>query len=237
MSFSTLCSIKNLTFRFEKKGGLFFNDVSCTIRAGQLYFLQGQNGCGKSTFLRLLQGNVQSQEVLTGTLCVHDQVYDLAAGPAQDLLGKMITAVPQHVHVALAMQMTALQNLQLARVAEYPTLGRLPVALQYDDLIRYVDLPLEKNVEQLSGGQRQLLTIMMSLQKSTNILVLDEPTAALDPFNAALVMDFVRTLTTQYAIAVIMVNHNSGQVKQCENAELLQVFIDAETGCRTLRMA
>ncbi len=67
---------------------------------------------------------------------------------------------------------------------------------------------LSDNVEQFSGGQRQALTLLMAVMSRPALLLLDEHTAALDPSNAALVMNLTKRFAESYNLTVMMVTHN-----------------------------
>ena len=71
---------------------------------------------------------------------------------------------------------------------------------------------LENKIEQpmgtLSGGQRQALTLLMSIMDSCKVLLLDEPTAALDPRSAEVVMKTADKLTTEFGLTTILITHN-----------------------------
>lgn len=67
---------------------------------------------------------------------------------------------------------------------------------------------LKDNVEQFSGGQRQALTLLMAVMSKPDLLLLDEHTAALDPTNAAIIMELTRKFAKEYNLTVMMVTHN-----------------------------
>ena len=70
---------------------------------------------------------------------------------------------------------------------------------------------LRDNVEQFSGGQRQALTLLMAVMSKPSLLLLDEHTAALDPTNAAIIMELTRKFAKEYNLTVMMVTHNMQQ--------------------------
>lgn len=70
---------------------------------------------------------------------------------------------------------------------------------------------LRDNVEQFSGGQRQALTLLMAVMSKPALLLLDEHTAALDPTNAAIIMELTRKFAKEYNLTVMMVTHNMQQ--------------------------
>jgi putative ABC transport system ATP-binding protein len=67
---------------------------------------------------------------------------------------------------------------------------------------------LKDNVELFSGGQRQALTLLMTVMSKPNLLLLDEHTAALDPRNAEMVMNLTRRFASEYRLTVLMITHN-----------------------------
>jgi putative ABC transport system ATP-binding protein len=82
----------------------------------------------------------------------------------------------------------------------------------FRDRLRELDMGLENrlkdNVDQLSGGQRQALTLLMAVLSEPAILLLDEHTAALDPRNAEIVMGLTRSFAERYKLTVMMITHN-----------------------------
>ena len=80
---------------------------------------------------------------------------------------------------------------------------------------------LNDNVEQFSGGQRQALTLLMTVLSNPEILLLDEHTAALDPTNAAIVMELTRKFAQENNLTVMMVTHNMQQALDYGNRLLM----------------
>ena len=80
---------------------------------------------------------------------------------------------------------------------------------------------LNDNVEQFSGGQRQALTLLMTVLSNPEILLLDEHTAALDPTNAAIVMELTKKFAQDNNLTVMMVTHNMQQALDYGNRLLM----------------
>jgi putative ABC transport system ATP-binding protein len=80
---------------------------------------------------------------------------------------------------------------------------------------------LGDNVELFSGGQRQALTLLMTVMSRPSLLLLDEHTAALDPRNAELVMDLTLRFATDYKLTVMMITHNMAHALQIGNRLLM----------------
>ena len=80
---------------------------------------------------------------------------------------------------------------------------------------------LNDNVELLSGGQRQALTLLMAVLSKPSLLLLDEHTAALDPTNAALIMRLTKKFAEDYKLTVMMITHNMQQALDYGNRLLM----------------
>lgn len=197
--------IKNLSFTFAGQQKPFFKDVNITLTRGKLIALTGHNGAGKSTLLKLIAGQLQGEQ-LDGNFLLNGKQYAAHTKMPQELTDQ-IRLVQQDVDTMLARNFTAQENLQLASMRAYPRLTKLP---QVNAQILAVELPFDGNtpVHELSGGQRQLLAIMMALQQNPSILLLDEPTAALDTKNAHAVMHALKQLAENSNTYVLLVCHN-----------------------------
>ncbi len=188
--------ITHMNFSFSANTP-FFKDVSLHCLPGNLNFLQGKNGSGKSTFFNILQKHIPQSARLTGNFSVD----------GQEIRFPYVTTVVQDVDSMLATQFSVKQNLQCANLPQYPGLHNLPEAKNLT-LLQEFNIDYHKKVDQLSGGQKQILAIVMTLQKSTKLLLLDEPTAALDPRNAHMVMQCLQKLAQELTITVLIISHD-----------------------------
>jgi putative ABC transport system ATP-binding protein len=73
---------------------------------------------------------------------------------------------------------------------------------------------LEDNVELFSGGQRQALTLLMTVMSGPELLLLDEHTAALDPRNAEIVMSLTNRFAAEYHLTVLMITHDMNEARE-----------------------
>lgn len=80
---------------------------------------------------------------------------------------------------------------------------------------------LDDNVELFSGGQRQALTLLMTVMSKPGLLLLDEHTAALDPHNAELIMNLTLRFAREYNLTVMMITHNMNQALEAGNRLLM----------------
>lgn len=192
--------IKNFSFTCEKAG---------------IYLVYGANGTGKSTLFKSILGDAVPAKI-TGSLSHEGKMFDITSQFYKKYAHAHVAIVPQKYDELLAPHYTIRENLSLAQLPSFPSLFTPPPATLISPLLREIKIPLDTPVELLSGGQRQIAAIMMALQKSKKILLLDEPTATLDPVNTALVMEFLVRLQQETGILILMICHDPELKKYTE---------------------
>lgn len=201
-------SLKSLSFAFSGDQKKFFDDISIDVVKPGITFLLGKNGVGKSTFFRLLQGIVHRGEQLHGTLTLQNTSYDLGLVADCNRLHQRSMILHQSFDGMLAPSFTGLQNLKYSQFDENPGLSLVLVPHHVSEFVEQFKIPLDRPVYQLSGGQRQMLAMLMIAQKEVDLLLLDEPTAALDTKNSDYVMQGIQQLAVAKNIAVICIVHD-----------------------------
>lgn len=203
--------VEKLSYKHDKASGYFFEELSFALEPGKIHALQGKNGVGKSVLLNLLSGKQPPQAVVTGKLsCVKETAY-----------------VNQRFDQMIADQFSFQENLQFACMKAYPTLfSRLKQPKVDRELLDRFSIDPSKPVRLLSGGQRQILALLMVLQKPFTCLLLDEPTATLDEQNAEMVFAFLRELVFGPMTLLIvchdkelMLRHTTGRMLTLEKDE------------------
>lgn len=185
-------------------------DLNLTIAAQEYVVIVGANGSGKSTLLNLIAGNTLPS---AGTIFIDEhpvtRLHDYQRS-------RWIARVFQNPLSGTAPDLSILDNFRLA------TLRTLSKGLrvgannnfkqQVKEKIAMLGMGLEDKLMQpmgtLSGGQRQALTLLMSVMDECKILLLDEPTAALDPRSARLVMETAEQLIQEFKLTAILITHN-----------------------------
>lgn len=190
--------IKNLSFAFKANTKALFNNLNAQFSAGRVYFICGKNGSGKSTLFRIIQGHVHHDEQLEGSITLDGNTRHT----------DYVRMVQQDNKTMIAAHSSFVCNAQLAAMPYHPKLRSLPTANLFQDLIEQFDINITTPAHLLSGGQRQILAIVMTLQKPTQILLLDEPTSALDEGNAKLVMEFLQLLTNKLGLITLIICHD-----------------------------
>ena len=117
---------------------------------------------------------------------------------------------------------------------EFPLFNYLPQYQPLPKLIKRFGISFEKPVYLLSGGQRQILAILMVLQKPTKLLLLDEPTAALDHKNSTMVMEFLKELLKSVSLTILIICHDKELVRTHAEDDFFEIKVDEKTEMRTI---
>ncbi len=206
----------SVTFATETGPVDAVREVSLRIEPGEIVALVGESGSGKSTVafaaMRLLSGNATA----TGRI-EYDGIDILAPGTVtRDFRGRTAAMVFQEPATALNPLMRVGDQVAAA-VRNHQPVSRAEAARQAVQLLARVGIPEpEKRARsfpfQLSGGQRQRVVIALAIANSPKVLIADEPTTALDVTVQAEILDLLRRLVAETAMAVLLVTHNMGVV-------------------------
>ncbi len=171
------------------------------IEEGEVLALVGPSGAGKSTLLRLLNF---LETPTAGIICFAGQ----AGGAASLAVRRQVTTVFQRP----ILQRASVQ----ANVGYGLRLRGLKVDGQVDDVLAEVGLQdLARHAAQtLSGGEMQRVALARALVVEPRVLLLDEPTANLDPYNVALIENLIREQNRKKGTTVVLVTHNVFQAKR-----------------------
>lgn len=199
-------STRGLVKRFG--GVLALDSVDFELRRGEVMALVGDNGAGKSTLIKTLAGAHTPDE----------GVMELDGEPVrftspQDAWSRGVATIFQEL--ALAGKMTVADNIFLGReitrtVAGIPFLDRRTMHRRSRELLEELDVvvpDIHTWVEYLSGGQRQGVAIARALNIDADVIIMDEPTAALAVAEVRKVLEFIKTLRRQ-GKSVILISHN-----------------------------
>lgn len=186
------------------------NGITLQIKSQEFLVVVGSNGSGKTTLLNLVAGSVIAD---SGNITIDDNDVTKMADYKRS---QWIARVFQNPMSGTASDLSILDNFRLAAIRTKPK--GLSIGIndkfrqQVKDKIATLGMGLENKIEQpmgtLSGGQRQALTLLMSVMDSCKVLLLDEPTAALDPRSAEVVMRTANTLIDEFKLTAILITHN-----------------------------
>ncbi len=183
-------------------------DVDLDIRGGEVLALLGDNGAGKSTFVKILAG---AHAASGGEIRIADRPVSFAS--PQDAAAAGIATIFQEL--ALSENLSVAENVFLGRelvtrVAGLPFLRRGAMRARVADLLRDLDAHIQDPgaaVGSLSGGQRQAVAICRALNLDARLVIMDEPTAALAVAETRKVLSLARRLADR-GCAVVLVSHN-----------------------------
>jgi simple sugar transport system ATP-binding protein len=197
-------------------------DVNLHLRKGEVLGLLGDNGAGKSTLVKILCGFHKPD---TGTMWLKGQPY--APKSVDDARRQGIDTVYQDL--ALIDELSVFHNLFLNRERVHTPIPFLSNALMRREARRSLDqiginIPsLSVPVARLSGGQRQAIAVARTISSQADIILLDEPLAAMGAKEGAMILDLIERLKAEGRVSIIMILHNYVHVFQaCDRVSLIQ---------------
>ncbi len=197
-------------------------DVSLHLRRGEVLGLLGDNGAGKSTLIKILSG-FQRQD--GGEMFLHGQPY--APKGVDDARAKGIDTVYQDL--ALIDELSVYHNMFLRRERVHRPLPFLANGEMKREARRALDeiginIPrIDVAVARLSGGQRQAIAVARTVNGDADIILLDEPLAAMGAKEGSMILDLVARLKEEGRVSIVMILHNYVHVLQaCDRVSMIQ---------------
>jgi len=195
-------SIRDLNFSWSDDEQLVLSSCGFDVPRGEFWMLLGANGSGKSTLLKLLAGLMPLQ---SGKLEIQQPVGFVFQNPDHQLVMPTVGADVAFGLVA--------ENLSYAETKE-----RVADALSAVSLLALQRRPIYA----LSGGQKQRIAIAGAIARNCPVLILDEPTALLDPDTQIELVCQVQNLVKTRGITALWVTHRLEELDYCDGAFLLE---------------
>jgi len=217
--------LENITKVFNEgtvNESVAIRNVNLKVREGDFITIIGSNGAGKTTLFNLITGTHFPTE---GSIFVNDK--NLTKVPEYKR-AKQIGRIFQNPLLGTASNMTVEDNMMICYKKGFKGL-KISLNHKMREFFRkqlvQLDMGLEhriaNNVQLLSGGQRQALTLLMMVLSHPNLILLDEHTAALDPKNAAKVLDLTDKFIEEYKLTAMMITHNMAHAIEYGNRLLM----------------
>ncbi len=205
--------LHNLTKYFNKgtpSQVLALDHINLELKEQESLVIVGSNGSGKSTLLDLVAGNYFADEgtiLMDGTDVTRRRDYERT---------KWVARVFQDPLKGTASDLTIIENFRLASLRKHAKGFRIGINSGFRKSVKEkiatlhlgMENKLDSMVGTLSGGQRQALTLLMSTIDQPEILLLDEPTAALDPRSSQLVINLAEQVIRYQNLTAVLVTHN-----------------------------
>ena len=197
-----LFEIKNIKSGYDKKAVL--HEVSFEINEGEFLGIIGPNGCGKTTLLKTI---TRTLAPFSGDIIYRGK--DLLKMDLKKLAGEM-AFVPQQTLTSFSFNI-----LEVVMMGRYPHLGRFQMEGKKDYEIAHNALKelkclefIDKDIDEISAGEKQRVIIAKALAQEPSVLVLDEPTSSLDIGHQIEIFDLIKKLNIDKKITVISVLHD-----------------------------
>ena len=203
--------VKNLTKKFKNFTAV--NNINFTLEKNKTLGLLGPNGCGKTTSIGMILGLITPTD---GEVLIDNQNIDNS--DRNDLLSKMNFASP---YIELPKKLTVIQNLEV-----YGRLyGVKNLKQRIEEISEELNLNnfLYKKTGELSSGQKNRVSLAKSLINKPEVLLLDEPTASLDPDIGDFVRNYIEDYKTKNEITILLASHNMKEVERlCDSVIMMK---------------
>ena len=213
-----IIEVKKLNKIYDKT--IAVKDLSFVINKGKIIGLLGPNGCGKTTTIAMILGLVKptsGEVIIKGKNIEKERI---------NLLEKMNFISP---YVELPKKLTVEENLKV-----YAGLyGVKNVNEKISELINELRLNkfLKKKTGELSSGQKNRISLAKALINDPEILMLDEPTASLDPDTGDFVRSFIEHYSSKTNVTILLASHNMNEVERlCDSVMMMKDGIIVDTG-------
>ena len=218
----TLLSLQGLSKQFATKYGPVkaVDGVDLDLGVGETLAIVGESGCGKSTLAMAMMGLIEPDQ---GTVAFDGET----PGPIAEIVkrhrGRGLSIVFQNPHSALNPKMRVQALVGEPLITAFSLNGR-PLRDRVVELLEAVGLGrehLRRFPHEFSGGQRQRIAIARALALEPKVLILDEPTAALDVSVQAQILKLLKRLQSELGVSYLFITHDLGTVAYFANRILV----------------
>ncbi len=234
-----IVEIENLSISFFTRRGEIpaVMDFSCTVMPGEAMGIVGESGCGKSTVsLGIMRDLSNIGKIVGGRIVFQGRdMGEMSEEELRTIRGNKIAMIYQEPMASLNPAMKVGQQLMEVPLI-HDKVSREEAYKRSLEMLRSVRLPdpermMKSYPHQLSGGQQQRIVIAMALLSKPALLLLDEPTTALDVTVEAGIVDLVKGLGKEFGTSMIFVSHNLGLILEtCDRITVMYSGEAVETG-------
>ncbi len=198
-----ILKLENLSFTYPNRCEKALEDINFTVNRGEFVLVCGKSGCGKTTLLRLLKPSLAPSGKMSGSICFNGKNlsdYDIKEEASsiglvmQSPDNQIVTDKVWH-ELAFGLESLGIKQTEIrTRVSEMASFFGIGTWFY-------------KNVTELSGGQKQLLTLASVMVMQPSVLLLDEPTSQLDPTRAGEFLSILEKINRELGTTIILAEH------------------------------
>lgn len=200
-----MLEIKNLSFGY--KNHLVLNNLSLTLLDNKIGVILGKNGAGKSTLFKNILGILKTNE---GSIIIDNINLNTLSRKER---AKKISYVPQDISFG---ELNVFDSVLVGRLSNFNFFSRYEDEQITKKIIKEMALEkiMNKNVNELSGGEKQKVAIARALVQEANVLIFDEPTGNLDVSNEQLILKEARKIVKEKNVSILISIHDLNQALQ-----------------------
>ena len=200
--------INNFSFAYPGEKSKALSDINLKVKKGEFLLLCGESGCGKTTLLRCLKSAVSPKGLKSGSILFN----------GNDI--ENIKPIKQAAAIGFVMQNPESQTVtdkvwhEMAFGLESIGMPSGEIRLRVAEMSAFFGIEdwFHKDIDELSGGQKQLLNLASVMAMNPEVIIFDEPTAQLDPVAAGTFLNTVKKINTELGVTVIMAEHSTEEV-------------------------
>ena len=199
-----MLNVSNVHFRYSKKGNPVLNGACLTLQQGQIGIVLGKNGSGKTTLFKNILG---IEKPSSGSMTFAGE--NLLKMNRRER-ARRIAYVPQDIQFGA---LSVFDSILMGRVSYFGLKASQEDYLAVEKILRDMGLSdfAHRNVEELSGGERQKIAIARAMAQEPKLMVFDEPTGNLDIANEQLILEEAKKLARQKNISILSSLHDLNQ--------------------------
>ncbi len=218
-----MLEVKNLKTGFDIDGEIYHavDDVSFSVKSGQIIGVVGESGCGKSVMsLSVMQLLPKGIGKITGGEIKFEgkNIENYSSDDMNKIRGKDISMIFQEPMTSLNPVFTIGSQIQEI-ILNHSKISKAEAKSKAIDLLKQVGIPradqiVDEYPHQLSGGMRQRVMIAIAIACQPKLLIADEPTTALDVTVQAQILDLLKTIQAKNDMSIVLITHDLGVVAE-----------------------
>lgn len=203
-----LCSLKGLSFKYTGADSFALSDITFTVQQGEMITLCGLSGCGKSTLLRHFKTCLSPAGTLTGEVLFEGRPLSQTDERTQSSRIGFVMQSPESQCVTDKVWHELVFGLESLGMKQSAISRRAAETAAFFGIENLLD----RSVEELSGGQKQILSLASVIAMQPSLLLLDEPTSRLDPVSAYEFISLLGKINRELGTTIIISEHSLEQV-------------------------